>query len=429
MALSKIPNLTHSYRGQDYIFVGQLEDYLKELECPICHSIVSKPLLTSCGHLFCRECHDKLKRPVGYQRVRRNIQCPVCQQEHTTVEDKSTNRRVNNLKVKCTNHKAGCEWVGSISDEGQHRVKQDGCGYQEIPCARGCGVTIRRMAQQAHSGECPMRPHNCDYCGDEGPYQCIIGEHLETCRRYPVQCPNGCQEKLPREEVLHEIRLKEVLSAMSVQLQVEECRAHQLEKDMKTKMERIDDLERHTRANTQQVRQLERDTKDKAQHIRNLERDATANRHRISQLERDTKAKEQQIRCLEWDNTTNIERIHDLERNSLSQTEHIHQLERDAEAKTQRMHDLEKNIKEKTKRLRALARDTEAMARQIRSLEWATTTETERKQYLEQIDQLSQAEERLMKELSETQKKLYTVAIILISFMLVMYVFFKQNCF
>ena len=243
MALSKIPDLTYSYRGQDYIFVGQLEDYLKELECPICHSIVSKPLLTSCGHLFCRECHDKLKRPVGYQRVRRNIQCPVCQQEHTTVEDKFTNRRVNNLKVKCTNHEAGCEWVGSIGDGGQHRVKQDGCDYQEIPCTHGCGVTIRRMAQQAHSGECPMRPHNCNYCGDEGPYQCITGEHLETCLKYPVQCPNGCQEKIPRGNVLSKIKLKEELSAMTKTLQIEKWRAQQLERDVKAKTEQIRRLE------------------------------------------------------------------------------------------------------------------------------------------------------------------------------------------
>lgn len=307
MAITKIPDLTHSYRGQDYIFVGQLEDYLKELECPICRSIVSEPLLTSCGHLFCRECHDKLKKPMKYCYKRPQKEqccCPVCTQDHTTMEDKFTDRRVNNLKVKCTNHEAGCEWVGSIGDEGQHRVKQDGCGYEEIPCTHGCGVTIRRMAQQAHSGECPMRPHNCEYCGDEGPYQCITGDHLETCRRYPVQCPNGCQEKLPREEVLHEIRLKEVLSAMSVQLQVEECRAHQLERDMKTKMERIDDLERHTRANTQRIRQLEKDTKDKAQHIRNLEQDATANRQCISNWRGILKLRNS--RYVVWSGTTQL---------------------------------------------------------------------------------------------------------------------------
>ena len=49
MALSVIPDMIRSYKGQDYIFVGQLEDNLEELVCLICHNIVSKPLLTSCS--------------------------------------------------------------------------------------------------------------------------------------------------------------------------------------------------------------------------------------------------------------------------------------------------------------------------------------------------------------------------------------------
>ena len=223
MALSKIPDLTHSYKGQEYTFVGQLEDYLREIECPICHSIVSEPLLASCGHLFCKACHNKLERPMGYYLFRkrngRSIQCPVCTQQHTTVEEKFIDRRVKNLKVRCINHTKGCDWMGCLSDERQHRAQQGGCDYEEIQCVYGCGVTIHRMIEQAHSVECPMRPYNCEYCGDEGPYQCIIGDHLETCRRYPVQCPNGCQEKIPREDILSEIKLKMKVTALAKKLQ------------------------------------------------------------------------------------------------------------------------------------------------------------------------------------------------------------------
>ena len=231
MALSMIPDLTHSYKGQEYIFVDQLEDYLKEIECPICRSIVSEPVLTSCGHLFCRECYNKLDRPRGVRYgVKRNAQCPVCKQEHAAMADKFNDRKVKNLKVRCINHREGCKWVGCLGDEGQHRMKQDGCAYEEIPCAHGCSVTIRRMNQQTHSVSCLMHPHKCEYCSEEGPYQCITGEHLETCRRYPVQCPNGCKEKLPREEVLSEVKLKEQLSAMAKQLQAREQRVRQLER-------------------------------------------------------------------------------------------------------------------------------------------------------------------------------------------------------
>ena len=385
MALSKIPDLTHSYKGKEYTFVGQLEDYLREIECPICRSIVSEPLLASCGHLFCKECHNKLERPMGYLRrsINGRYQCPVCTQQHTTVEDKFIDRRVKNLKVRCINHMKGCDWVGCLSDEGQHRAQQDGCDYEDIQCAHGCGNTIRRMTQQVHSVECPMRPHNCEYCGDEGPYQCIIGDHLETCRRYPVQCPNGCQEKIPREDVLSEIKLKEALSATVRKLEVEECRANRLERDMKAKMEHIADLKRNNSANTGHIAQLESDAKATARQIRNLERDSKA------------------------------------------QTKQIHQLERDTEAKTQRICDLERKINEKTECIDALMQDTEAKARQIRSLELATTTETERRQYLDKIDQLTEAKESLTKELSQMQNKQFILLTIQICFALLVYVLFK----
>ena len=61
MALSGIQAQARTYKGQGYIFVGQLEDHLKELECPIYHGIVSDPLQPTCGYLFCRECHGKLR--------------------------------------------------------------------------------------------------------------------------------------------------------------------------------------------------------------------------------------------------------------------------------------------------------------------------------------------------------------------------------
>ena len=383
MALSKIPDLTHSYKGQEYTFVGQLEDYLKEIECPICHSIVSEPVLASCGHLFCKECHNKLERPMGlHGSINGRYQCPVCTQQHTIVEDKFIDSRVKNLKVRCLNHTKGCDWVGCMSDEGQHRAKQGGCDYEDMQCAHGCGNTIRRMTQQAHSVECPMRPHNCEYCGDEGPYQCIIGDHLDTCRRYPVQCPYGCQEKIPREDVIREVKLKEELSATAKKLEVEECRANQLEQDMKAKMKHIDELKRNNSATTGRIAQLKSDAAATARQIRKLERD------------------------------------------SIAQTEHIHQLERDTEAKTQGIRDLERNINEKTERIRVLTQDTEAKARQIRNLE--SETETERRQYLEKIDQLTEAKKSLMKGNSQMQNKLFILLIIvIICFMLLMYVSFK----
>ena len=122
MALSKIPDLKHSYKGQDYIFVGQLESYLKELECPICCGIVNEPQQTSCGHLFCRECYNRLE-----DDMRWGAKCPVCKQDHNTVQDSFNERRVKVLQVRCTNYQYGCQWVGNLGDEMQHRTKPKSC--------------------------------------------------------------------------------------------------------------------------------------------------------------------------------------------------------------------------------------------------------------------------------------------------------------
>ena len=178
MALSKMSDIKQSYKGQDYIFVDQSDAYLKELECPICRDIVSEPLLTSCGHLFCRECHSKLgggyhSPEDGYRTVWR-IQCPMCQQQHTTVQDKFNERRVKALQVRCTNYQYGCKWVGNLDDEMQHRKRQNSCHFEEIKCPHGCGQTIRRMTQSHHMNECHMCPHTCKYCGEEGQYWKIV---------------------------------------------------------------------------------------------------------------------------------------------------------------------------------------------------------------------------------------------------------------
>ena len=193
---SQIRDQAHSHKGKDYIFVDQLPVSLKELECPICQSIVSEPLQTSCGHLFCRECYNKLG---GNYSTGWGVECPVCKQEHNTVRDNYNDRRVKNLQVRCTNYQYGCEWVGNLRDELQHRRTPHSCHFEEIPCPHGCGKTIQRMGQWYHFNDCPMRPHKCAYCGEEGPFREIVGNHLETCCKYPVLCPNGCNRNIPRE--------------------------------------------------------------------------------------------------------------------------------------------------------------------------------------------------------------------------------------
>ena len=302
MALSKIPDLTHSYKDQDYTFVGQLEDYLKELECPICRSIVSEPLQTSCGHLFCTECYNKLggiNRPqMGGGRTLWGVQCPVCNQGHTVVQDNFNDRKVKNLQVRCTNRQYGCKWVGNLGDEMQHRMTENGCHFEVILCPYGCDQTIRRTTQSRHLKECQMRPHKCKYCGEEGPYGEIANKvHQKRCRRYPVRCPNGCNERIPREETAS-YKLKKAVSSLETKLQAEE--------------QRVRDLEEENKARTDHIRQLIRDNRANAEHILELERDAEDRTECICELESDVKAKVIQIHELERIITTKAQCVNQL---------------------------------------------------------------------------------------------------------------------
>ena len=369
MALSKIPDLTHTYKGQEYTFVDQLEDYLKELECPICHSIVSEPQLTSCGHLFCTECYGRLrgiKRTLG-SRIAGSVQCPVCKQEYTTVEDSRTNRRVKTLQVRCMNHQYGCKWVGNLSDEMQHRMTQGSCQFEDIPCPQFCGRTIRRMTLSCHYNECTMSLCTCKYCGEQGPYMNIEGKHRDTCRRYPVPCPNGCKVRITRENT-SSYKLSRTISDMEGKLQGKKYRISELEKEAKGMAEHIHRLEKENNAMTKKVlaletdaaatnktvRARERDNRNQTECIRALQRDTASKAERLSELEEETEAKAARIHELEWDTNAKSERIRGLERETEAKTECIRDLEGDIKAKTECIGDHERVAKAKAKHIRDL---------------------------------------------------------------------------
>ena len=425
MAQSKIKAQTHSYKEQDYIFVDQPEENLKDLECPICQDIVSEPLLTSCGHLFCREC---------YNNKGRDPQCPVCRQTHTTVPDNRTNRLVKSLRVRCVNHQYGCKWVGDLSDEVQHRTTQGSCQFEEIPCPYNCGNTIHRMTQACHLQECPKRPHRCRHCNKVGPHQYVEGDHRKSCLRYPVRCPNGCDKRIPREETAS-YRLKKELFSMKERLRLEEHCTRELEEDAKAKAEcirqlewnittmtrHISDLERDNQAMKKRTRQLKRDTEVKTEQIHELQRDTAAKSEWIleferatetradhtNSLEREVNSMTEQICGLQSDNESKKERIHDLELDGEDKEERIHHLEGQVKAMTQHICDFERNAKDMTEQLQ---KESEANTECIREHEKAAKAKDQQICHLEGIAKSrAQRITRLTAENSERQRKLQYV--------------------
>ena len=164
-----------------------------------------------------------------------------------------------------------------------------------------------------------MRPHKCEHCGEEGPYWKIVHGHQKRCRRYPVWCPNGCNEQIPREDTAS-YKLKKAVSSLESKLQAEEQRARGLE-------EELSQVASDAKAKTRHIRQLESDTKAKTKHICDLQRDTKANKERISQLESAIKVK--------------TEHIHDLKKVSRTQAQQIAQLTTENSEKEKKLKHIE----------------------------------------------------------------------------------------
>ena len=186
-----------SYQGVDYEFIDETKKNLEDLVCPICQEILSDPLITSCGHLFCRMC---LERHGSGPK-----DCPVCRQTYTAMSDQFHTRRIGGLKVKCSNASKGCMWSGELKDAKGHVNASSGpsCQYTDVLCKNGCGEYIqRRLIADHETNQCPKRPYTCNHCGKKGTFDDIESSHYTVCTLLPVPCPTGCSTQVPRSQLL-----------------------------------------------------------------------------------------------------------------------------------------------------------------------------------------------------------------------------------
>lgn len=117
--------------------------------------------------------------------------------------DKSIKRRIDALKICCTNEKVGCDWIGELSTLATHLKSEKGCGYVEIFCPNKCGEELKRKDLPDHlARHCPLREYECWYCEAQGTYQGITEEHYKECENYPLKCPNDCGAgEIPRAKI------------------------------------------------------------------------------------------------------------------------------------------------------------------------------------------------------------------------------------
>ena len=201
---SPVPRTTHqqSFSGEEYSFT---EPVPEDLICAICHELLNETQQTPCGHLFCKQCLEKVEPNFGkrhqYNRYRsactyqeERIKCPTCRAvgNEGVFNDRNTDRRVKNLRITCTS--GFCKWKGSLCDLDDHKAGRGckACEYEPVPCTLGCGKTIARKDLEDHKQRlCCLRPAVCKFCAWLGTSKTLTC-HYPTCKKYPLSCPNNC---------------------------------------------------------------------------------------------------------------------------------------------------------------------------------------------------------------------------------------------
>lgn len=127
-------------------FEEQPIDPESRYECPICINWLNEPVLTSCGHRFCKSClNDWLRNKRRW--------CPIDNEEITGDQDifpdNYTRREIEQIKLKCPNAKMGCDLIASPIEVERHRYN---CPH--------------RLAEEIETEErCPFSVIKCDFVG------------------------------------------------------------------------------------------------------------------------------------------------------------------------------------------------------------------------------------------------------------------------
>ena len=121
--------------------------------CLICHCVMKElHIVTCCCNKMCHDC---------IQRVHLSGQpCPTCREPNFSIFlEKRLNSEILDLKVRCTHHRNGCEWVGELRDLKKHTNPVNGrCGFIKVKCPFGCPVAYLRRDTINHESVCTNLP-------------------------------------------------------------------------------------------------------------------------------------------------------------------------------------------------------------------------------------------------------------------------------
>ncbi|XP_074660670.1 E3 ubiquitin-protein ligase TRAF7-like [Tubulanus polymorphus] len=162
-----------------------LEEPNDKLNCRLCNQVFTDPVITSCGHTFCRRCVDS--RPDG--------SCPVDHNKlQVVVTNLAVSEQIGELLIRC---KYGCatktDETGFEVDPGgcpkaiklaSRREHEEVCGYAPTRCPNNpnCSVVLKkdldRHLSVCNHIKCPHHKYGCEFSGTVD----TLHEHLSDCK-------------------------------------------------------------------------------------------------------------------------------------------------------------------------------------------------------------------------------------------------------
>lgn len=144
------------------MFVSRVDH---NLLCGICAGVLQNPLVTKCGHTYCKECLEQwLNALCGAD----GKICPECRREvklSSTALVLALRGVIDGLSVECENSANGCTAILRLGDLENH-LKE--CGYAFVECC-GCGGKVLQSEICNHQRKCVKLNH-----------QTLIEGHLNT---------------------------------------------------------------------------------------------------------------------------------------------------------------------------------------------------------------------------------------------------------
>jgi len=143
------------------------------------------------------------------------LSCPVDRNnlipDKDIFPDKATQRKILSLNIKCPSE--GCQWTGELRSKDGHLAS---CPLKVVPCTNeNCHVTLARKDLELHvTTKCQWRLLRCNHCSLLHP-ACKKEAHQNECKRFPLNCPEGCGVVVPREEIAAHIEKDCVLTIIS----------------------------------------------------------------------------------------------------------------------------------------------------------------------------------------------------------------------